>query len=448
MRKKKTDVVIVGAVISGLTAAYELKRAGHSVAVVEARDRVGGRTMEGKLLNRSFDLGGQWVGPTQKRVMALIHELGLETFPQHASGYQLLEMKGKIGKYKGVIPKLPIFALLSADRTLKKINRMASQLPLQEPWKAQFAEKLDGITAETWIQKHVPTSTARELIRIATRAIFSAEPSEISMLFFLAYVRGAGTIEQLADVEGAAQQDRIKGGAFQIARKLADRIGKTSIFLGSPVRSLTQTSTGVRLISDKWDISARYAIVALSPSLTLGINFGDRPPVERLTLARRMPMGSVTKAIVAYEKPFWRQQDMAGMAVSDRGPFGPVFDACLPDDDRGYLVGFLEGEEGRRYALSSEDQRKNAILENLVRFFGSEAARPLGYAEKNWTMDEWSGGCYTGLMIPGTLTRYGTLLRKPFGRIHWAGTETATQWMGYFDGAVEAGQRAAREIMG
>ena len=138
---------------------------------------------------------------------------------------------------------------------------------------------------------------------------------------------------------------------------------------------------------------------------------------------------------------------MAGMAVSDKGPFGPVFDACQPGDSRGYLVGFLEGEEGRRFALSSEEERRKAIVATLVRLFGSEAARPTGYIEKNWTMDEWSGGCYTGLMIPGTMTRYGQSLRKPFGNIHWAGTETAIQWMGYFDGAVEAGQRCAREVM-
>lgn len=447
MRKKKVEVVVVGAGISGLSAAHELKKAGHGVMVLEARDRVGGRTMEGNLLGQSFDLGGQWVGPQQKRIMNLCRELGLETFPQHTAGYQLLEMKGKLGKYRGVIPRLPIFALLSADRALKKINRMSGKLSLQEPWQAEGAEGLDGITAETWIRKNVLTSTARELLRIATRAIFSAEPSEISMLFFLNYVRAAGSIEQLADVEGAAQQDRILGGAFQISRELARRIGKSNIFLNSPVRSISQTSSGVRVLSDRWDVSAKYAIMALAPNLMLGISFGPEAPVERMALARRMPMGSVTKAILAYEKPFWREQDMAGMAVSDRGPFGPVFDACIPGDERGYLVGFLEGEEGRRYALSSEKDRRQAILENLIRFFGSEASRPLGYIEKNWTMDEWSGGCYTGLMIPGTLTRYGHLLRKPFGRIHWAGTETATEWMGYFDGAVEAGQRAAREVM-
>ena len=391
MRKKQTDVVIVGAGISGLTAAYELKKAGKKTLVVEARDRVGGRTMPGELQGQPFDLGGQWVGPEQRRIMQLCADLGLETFPQYDSGYQLLEMRGKVGKYKGVIPKLPIFALLSADRAIKRINRIASELELLSPWNAPFAEKLDGITAETWIRKNVRTETARELIRIATRAIFSAEPSEVSMLFFLSYIRGAGSLEQLADVQGAAQQDRIQGGAFQIALRLAERVGKASILLNSPVRSIEQSARGVRLISDRWDIQAKKAIVALSPNLILGINFGTQAPVERLALARRMPMGSVTKAIIGYERPFWRDSGMAGMAVSDKGPFGPVFDACQPGDSRGYLVGFLEGEEGRRFALSSEEERRKAIVATLVRLFGSEAARPTGYIEKNWTMDEWSG---------------------------------------------------------
>ncbi len=443
-KMEEKDVIIIGAGLAGLTAAYELKKAGRSVQVVEARDRVGGRTMEGKLLDRSFDLGGQWVGPTQTRIMAMIKELDLSTFPQHSDGYQLVEMHGKLSKYKGVIPKLPILALLSADRAIKKINRLAQSLA-QEPWNDKRAEALDTITAEHWIQG-VPTKIAREMIRIAIRAIFSGESSEISFLYFLNYIQGAGSFELLADVEGAAQQDRILGGAFQIARKMADRIGTENISLSSPVRSIEQSGSEVLVRTHGGEFRGKFCIVALSPNLTTSIHFSPAP-LERLSLARRMPMGSVTKAIVAYDAPFWRKKDMAGMAISDAGPFGPVFDACLPDDPRGYLVGFLEGEEGRRYAMATEDQRKQAIVETLVRFFGPEAGKPIGYVEKNWTMDEWSAGCYTGLMIPGTMMHYGKYLREPAGRIHWAGTETAERWMGYFDGAVESGQRTRDEIL-
>lgn len=438
------DVIIVGAGLAGLTAAHELKKAGRSVQVLEARDRVGGRTMEGKLLDRSFDLGGQWVGPTQTRIMGLIQELELSTFPQHSEGFQLVEMHGKLTRYKGVIPRLPILSLLSADRAIKKINRLAQSLA-QEPWKDHRAEALDTITAEHWIQG-VPTKIAREMIRIAIRAIFSGESSEISFLYFLNYIQGAGSFELLADVEGAAQQDRILGGAFQIARKMADRVGPENISLSSPVLSIEQDESEVLVRTQRGQHRGRFCIVALSPNLMTGIHFSPAP-MERLSLARRMPMGSVTKAIVAYEKPFWRSDDMAGMAISDKGPFGPVFDACLPDDPRGYLVGFLEGEEGRRYAIATEEERKAAIIRTLVRFFGPKADRPIGYVEKNWTMDEWSGGCYTGLMIPGTMMHYGKYLREPAGRIHWAGTETAERWMGYFDGAVESGQRARDEVL-
>lgn len=442
------DVIVVGAGIAGLSAAREIQKGGRRVLVLEARDRVGGRTMEGRLDGQPFDLGGQWVGPTQRRVMRLIGELGLETFPQHAAGYQLLEMNGKVGRYRGVIPKLPIFALLAADRAVKTVNRLAASVDPERPWEHAGAAGLDAVTAETWIRANVYTKAARELVRIGTRAIFSAEPSEMSMLFFLTYIRGGGTFELMADVEGAAQQDRIRGGAFQIARRLAAELGPETVLVDRPVRRIEQNEAGVRVIAGGGaDFRARRVVVALSPNLTLGIDFAPERPVAHDALARRMPMGSVTKAIVAYDKPFWRAADMSGMAVSDRGPFGPVFDACLPGDERGYLVGFLEGEEGRRFALQTEADRKAAIVATLARWFGPQANRPLGYLEKNWTMDPWSGGCYTGLMIPGTLTAYGRQLREPFGNVHWAGTERATEWAGYFDGAVQSGQRAAAEIL-
>ena len=447
MIQKQVDVAIVGAGIAGLTAARELKKAGKSYTILEARERVGGRTLEGELAGQVFDLGGQWVGPQQKRIMKMLGELGLETFPQYTEGFQLLEMGGKVGKYKGVIPRLPIFALLSADRGIKKLNRMAGALDKERPWDFVHARELDEISVEDWILQNIKIKKSRELIRIGVRAINSVEASEMSMLHFLSYIRGAGSFEQLADVEGAAQQDRILGGAFQIARKLAEIVGPENVVLSSPVRRIDQSEGGVRVYSLKAEVEARDVIVAMAPNMTLGIEFTPDPPAEYTALARRMPMGSVIKVLLAYERPFWRDNDFSGMAVSDKGPFGPVFDACLPDDPRGYLVGFLEGAEGRRFALETEEARKAAVIENLVRWFGAGAANPLAYVDKNWSLDPWSGGCYTGIMTPGTMSTYGRFIREPFGRIRWAGTETATEWMGYLDGAVESGERAVREIL-
>lgn len=441
------DVAILGAGIAGLTAAYRLVQAGKSVLVLEGRDRVGGRTLEGRLLGQPFDLGGQWVGPDQTRIMALLKELELKTFPQYLQGLSLLELQGKITRYRGVIPRLSIFTLLALDRTIKRINRLAGLVDPVRPWDAPYARQLDLVSVESWLRSHVSSEKARAMVRILVRAVLSAEASEVSMQFFLTYIRSAGSLETLTDVEGAAQQDRIAGGAFQIARRLADRVGVERIRLNSPARRVEQSAEGVRVITPAGAIEARYAVLAMSPNLTLNIDFAPERPVLYDALARRMPMGSVTKALIAYETPFWRAKGLAGLAASDRGPFGPVFDAGLPDDPRGYIVGFLEGDEGRRFALRDEAGRRAAILKNLSEWFGPEAADAIGYIEKDWSVDPWSGGCYTGFMTPGTMTTFGAQLREPFGRIHRAGTESAVRWQGYFDGAVESGERVCAEIL-
>ncbi|MEQ9366489.1 MAG: FAD-dependent oxidoreductase, partial [Leptospirales bacterium] len=338
------DVAVLGAGIAGLTAAYRLSQAGKSVLVLEGRDRVGGRTLEGRLLDRSFDLGGQWVGPGQNRILALLKELELETFPQYLRGDSLLELQGRIIKYSGVIPRLSLFTLLALDRTMKRVNRMAAKIDPARPWDAQDARELDLVSVEGWLRSHVSSTRVRVLVRMLVRAVLSAEPSEVSMQFFLTYVRSAGSLETLTDVDGAAQQDRIVGGAFQIARRLAGRVGLDRVLLNTPARRIEQSETGVRILSAGGRvIEARFVVLAMSPNLTLKIDFApERPPLYD-SLARRMPMGSVTKALIAYAAPFWRAKGFSGLVASDRGPFGPVFDAGLPDDDRGYLVGFLEG---------------------------------------------------------------------------------------------------------
>lgn len=442
----KVDVCIVGAGFAGLNAAHHLRAAGCSVLVLEARDRVGGRTKPGLLAGHRVDLGGQWVGPDHGRLRALAARHGIAIEPQFESGGKLIEFGGKVKRYSGLIPAIPLLALLETDRVMKRIERMAAAINASSPWLAPEAEALDRDTVAAWLERHVRTAGARALMAIAVRAVFSAEPAEISMLFFLAYVRASGGLEPLISVRGGAQQDRFKGGLHQLSDALADEIGRETLRLSTPVLALEQGDASVTLHAAGQVVRARRAIVTVPLALLPRIQVAPAWPSLRQGLAQRSPMGSVIKCHIAYRTPFWRARGLSGEAVSDRGPFSPIFDGTPEGAAEGVLTGFLEGEAARRFTALSAEARQQAVVATLVRLFGPEAANPIDYAENDWLAEEWSGGCYAGLMAPATLTGFAPVIRQPAGLVHFAGTETAIEATGYVEGALESGERAAAEV--
>ncbi len=158
-------------------------------------------------------------------------------------------------------------------------------------------------------------------------------------------------------------------------------------------------------------------------------------------------MACVIKVHVLYDEPFWRNEGLSGRVVSDTGPVRVSFDNTPKSGSPGAIVTFIEAGDGRRYANASEDERRDAVVECLERYFGPKAAKPAGYVEKDWPADPWSRGCYGSVFPAGTLVSCGSALREPVGSIHWAGTETSTVFPGYMDGAVRSGERAAAEVL-
>ena len=444
---RDADAVVIGAGLAGLAAARALHAAGREAVVLEARDRVGGRTLNEPIGDdKVVEIGAQWVGPTQDRVLALIGELGLETFPTHVAGVNIFEREGRLGRYSGTIPKVNPVGLAEVGLLLRRLNRMAAQVPPEAPWRAPKAADWDSQTFASWMRRNVRTGVARDVLRLAIIGVWAAEPRDVSLLHVLFYIRSAGSIEILTDAEGGAQQDRIVGGSQLISLRMAEELGPTSIELGSPVRSIRHSDAGVTVVSDRITVSARRAIVAVPPTLAGRIAYEPALPALRDGLSQRMAQGSVVKCMAVYERPFWRERGLSGAVTSVTGPVSVGFDNSPPDGSPGVLLGFLEGRAAREAMDLSRDQRRRIVSECFGRFFGPEAARPVDYVDKAWGADEWSRGCYGGFMPPGAWSDHGVALRQPIGPIHWAGAETATVWNGYMDGAVGSGQEAAHAV--
>jgi monoamine oxidase len=439
------DVIIIGAGVAGLTAARALTRAGASVLVLEARDRVGGRTLSQPVGGEVVDLGGQWVGPHQRHALRMVEELGLKRFSQFHHGTKLLELRGERRTYRGQVPALPLLGLLDLQRIIWRLDGLARRVPLEAPHAAPKAAEWDALTLEDWKQRHIPTWGARAALDVATRAIFGAEPSELSFLHFLFYVHSNGGLMPLSQIENGAQAERIEGGAQAISLRMAEPLG-ARVVLSSPVRAVLQEAQGVVLHGEGRSWRGRYAVVAAPPALAERMDFGAELPAARRRAHAELPMGSVIKVVATYARPFWREAGYSGEAVSDVGPVRLCFDDAGPGGRHPALVGFFLGDTARAWTRRPAEERQRAALECLARFFGPEALSPTAYADLDWVAEPWSAGCYVGLPRPGTLTSIGDALRAPCGRVHWAGTETAAEGCGYIDGAVESGERAATEL--
>jgi monoamine oxidase len=443
------DVIVVGAGLSGLTAAVGLADAGLEVTVVEARDRVGGRLKTVPMPGTdhdTLDVGGQWVGPEQDRINALLDELALDRFRTHEAGAHLVDFAGRLRRYRGRIPRISPAVLLDVQRAQSALERAGRRLPMDEPWLGRGAEAADAQTFASWLARHTLTPGARRFFRVVTGAVFAAEPEELSALWVQFYVRAAGGLDLLIDTGGGAQQDRIVGGTQQIAQRLADRLGGR-VILDAPVTEVEWTDRDVRVRAGGRLLRAARAIIALPPPLAGGLAYQPGLPTQRTQLTQRMPMGAVIKVMAVYDTPFWRDAGLSGQAASDRLPLSVVFDNSPSSGSPGVLLGFLEGRHATDAAALSTADRRKLVLDCFTRYFGDRAGRPEHYVEQDWTAERYSGGCYGAFTTPGTLSRFGTALRRPVGSLHWAGTETATRWTGYMDGAIEAGQRTAAEVL-
>jgi len=440
----EVDVIVVGAGMSGLAAARALRSQGRSVVVLEARDRVGGRTKPGTIAGVKIDLGGMWVGPTQTRLLALGEEFGAPRYLSYVEGKNITEIDGVVRNGSRDTPAVNLTGMADFLALVAKIDGLAKTVPLDAPWTAPNAAALDQMTLATWIEQNAHTKAMRTIMDAISGAIMSADMSQTSLLYFLFYVHSGDDLVTLAGMGAGAQKWLYRGGLNQIGRRIADELGP-AVRLNAPVRRIVQGPDGVEVSSDAGAFRAKRVIVAVPPALAARIDYAPALPAMRDALCQRLPMGSVIKFWIAFSRPFWRDKGLNGLIISDRTPVGLYTDVSPDAAGPGLIAGFFEGSRAVEWGQKTAAERKALIVGDLTRLLGPEAASPIDYVDNDWPSEEWSRGCYVGVAGPGVISVFGEALRRPVGRIHWAGTETSSVWCGYVEGAIRAGERAAAE---
>jgi monoamine oxidase len=448
MERLEADVCVIGAGFAGMSAAWRLRQAGLEVVVLEARDRVGGRTWATYLPDGShIDRGGGWFGPGQDRSYALAAEMGRQTYRQYTAGENMFVKDGKALRYKGTVPlRINPLQLASVGIALKRLDRMAKQVPLGTPWEAKRAARWDSETVARWIATQVPPGVGRAMVVDIMTDLFTCDLAEVSLLGALHLVHSNNGIEDLISSAGGHQQDRVIGGTTSILYEMQNRLGN-AVRLESAVRDVHWSTSSVEVTAVGASVKARRVVVAIPPWLS-GRIWWD-PPVtrDRAQLVQRMPTGQIFKIHLVYESAFWRDDRLSGQTLDPSSLAPLTIDACGPEPPPGILCVISGGRRAYKLGRMSAEERRSTVIAAVSKRFGQKAREPEDYVEQDWTAEVWTRGGMITHFPPGVLTSFGAALHEPVGPLHWASTEHASVMQGCIDGAIRSGEQAAREVI-
>ncbi|XP_073248477.1 amine oxidase [flavin-containing] B-like [Porites lutea] len=450
--ESELPVVILGAGISGLFSARVLqKEYGIDVVILEARDRTGGRTLTQTDPSYGYcDLGGAYVCETQTRLLRLAQELGVETFQVYGQGNTVENYLGKRVTKQGALPSMgSLLGALDVNNFWQLLDNMCRKVPLEDPWNAACALEWDAMTVQQLIDEKCWTRYGKAVATAYVQGILTSEPCNISLLFFLWYLHSGGGIKRNIEFKGGgAQEMKFCGGSQTISIKMAQELGDR-VKLKSCVVGIKECVDHVKVLcGDGSEYKASFVISTIPPALLGRISFIPPLPALKNQAIQRIPMGSIIKTVTYYKRPFWREKGLAGYFNSDEGPVEEGYDDTKPDGSHPAIMGFILADRARQLTTLTKQERQKLVCEQYATIYDTdEALEPVLYLEKNWMADEFAGGCYVGTFPPGVLSNFGKALRVPFGRVHFAGTITASLWAGYMEGAVESGERAALEVL-